>query len=387
MELYEDAYLHADATPVIVKNGLPEIDSVNFQVEQGAKITGRVQREDAGGLAPLEGIDVTIEGVTDTQSMQLTGAYAGVATDAQGFYAIGLRPGTYVVDFWDYSPQPQWATQIFSNVIANEWATPIVLTNAGHERSGVDAVMRPGFVVSGVVSDPSGQTTQNVAVSTEVFREDTGQWGSVGSEGTDMQGGFSINLPPGTYRMHFQDDSLLYEHESWKNQANPDNASAIEVTDSDIGDINVQLDYTPLARWAFDYGLNPFANVEGWRDNDPDSDGFDNFHEFAFGTDPTNAKSGLPIRVGPSAETESAVALSALFHQNVSTAYQMDYELLQTTDLASSNWTVIPIGLPPVPASDPLTYIELRTNVPTVQDPAQFFRLRTTIYPNPYEFP
>ena len=382
MGLYEDSYVHTDATPVVVTNGMPEIDPVNLQVEKGSKITGRVQREDVGELAPLQGITVTIEEVTDTESMQLTGAYVGVQTDAQGYYAIGLRPGIYVVGFWDYSPQPQWATQIFSNVVANEWATPIVLTNTGHERIGVDAVMQPGFVVSGVVSGPSGQTIQNVAVSTEVLRPETGEWGTVGSEGTDISGGFSINLPPGTYRMNFQDDSLLFEHEFWNDQTSNADANAIEVTASDIGDINVQLDYTPLARWAFSYGLDPFADVERWRDEDPDLDGFNNFHEFAFGTDPTDAKSGYPIRVGPSPEAENAVALSALFHQNVSTAYRLDYELLQKTDLASSSWVVTPIALPLVPASDPLTYIELSTNVPTTPDPCQFFRLRATINPN-----
>lgn len=379
MEVYDEAYLHSEATPVEVKSGLPLIDPVDFQVERGATITGRVQRVEGDGLAPLEGIIVGIEEVTDAQTMRLTGAFVGVATDSQGFYAIGLRPGIYTVDFWDYSPQPRWATQIFSNAIANEWATPVVLTNVGHEVADVGAVMQPGYVVSGVVSVPSGQAIENVAVSTEVFREETGQWGTVGSEETDAAGGFLINLPPGTYRMRFHDDSMLFEHEFWSNQASETNANAIVLTNSNVSGVDVQLDYTPLAKWAFSHNLQPFSDVEGWLREDADMDSFDNFHEFAFGTDPVDPKSGPPIKVG--AVAENAVRVSALFHQNLSTAYWLEYELLQKTDLTSYVWLATPIWFQGLPATDPVTYIELSTNVPIIPDPRQFFRLRATIHP------
>lgn len=378
MKVYSEAYLHSEATPVEVKSGLPLHDPVDFQLERGATITGRVQRVEGDGLAPLEGITVTVEEVTDAETMQVKGAYAGVSTDAQGFYAIGLRPGIYCVDFWDYSSTPQWATQIYSNAIANEWATPVMLTNVGHKVTDVDAVMRRGYVISGSVTVPSGLPIGNVAVSTEVFQDETGKWGTVGSEATDAAGGFSINLPPGTYRIYFHDSSLLFERKFWNNQSSQTNTSAIVVTDSNVSEVNVQLEYTPLARWALSHNLDPLSNVEGWLGEDHDLDGYDNFHEFAFGTDPKNPRSGTPIEVN--LVDGNVVRLSAFFQQNVSTAYWLQYELHQKTDLIPVVWLNTHLWFPSLAATDPVTYIQLSTNVPTVPDPSQFFRLRAKIY-------
>lgn len=378
VKVFEESYLHSQATPIEVKSGLPQIDPVDFQVEQGATITGRVQSDEGEGPNSLEGITVTIEEVTDAETMQLKGAYVAVSTDAQGFYAIGLRPGIYCVDFWDYSSTPQWATQIYSNAIANEWATPVVLTNIGHKVTDVDAVMLRGFIISGSVTVPSGLPIGNVAVSTEVFQDETGKWGTVGSEETDAAGGFSINLPPGTYRMYFHDSSLLFERKFWNNQSSQTDASVIVVTDSNVSGINVQLEYTPLARWALSHSLDPFSNVEGWLGEDHDLDGYDNFHEFAFGTDPKNPRSGTPIEVN--LVDGNVVRLSALFHQNVSTAYWLQYELHQKTNLIPVAWLNTPLWFSSLPATDPVTYIQLSTNLPTVPDPSQFFRLRAKIY-------
>lgn len=377
MELYQDAYLHVDATPVEVIGGVAQIDPVDIQVELGATISGHVRTVVDGSPFPLEGVIVGIEEMTDTESMQLTGAFVGVATGPDGYFAIGLRPGIYTVDFWDYSPQPRWATQIFDNRIANEWATPIILTNTGHHVANVNAMMQPGYVVSGAVAKPDGTAIEHVAVAVEVFRQDTGEWGNVGSVTTDSAGRYSMNLPQGTYRMFFHDDSMLFEHEFWNDAPDNTHADAVVVTNSDVGGIDAWLEYTPLARWAFGHGLNPFADVEGWLGEDPDADKHINFHEFAFGTDPTDAASGVPIKVGPT--TSNTVAISALFHQNLSTAYDFVYQLQYRTNLTTSDWTTEYVGFPTVPPSDPVSYIELGTNVPTSRDPHKFYRLRATI--------
>ena len=117
------------------------------------------------------------------------------------------------------------------------------------------------------------------------------------------------------------------------------------------------------------------------------TDTYDNFQEFAVGTDPTNPSSGNPIQINPprrlpvgiSPLASNTVTFSALFHQNLSTAYWLQYELQYKTNLMTPGWASEYLGIPHVLPSDPVSYIELSTNVPTTPDPNKFYRLRATI--------
>lgn len=382
-EIYENAYRAADATAIELIGGVAHVaeavhsDPFDIRVEPGATISGRVTQT-AG--SPLEEIAIGINEMAGQQILQLTGGFFSVNSDTNGEFRIGLRPGIYTVAFWDYSDTPLWATQLFSNTVAHEWATPIVLSTVGQVVANVNAVMQPGYDVSGKITDTNGVPLPGVFASFEVYDAARMQWGTTVSKRTGPQGTYAIAFPPGTYRVKFEEDSLLFEQEYWSNAAESAGATPINVAAANISGINAQLEYTPLAHWAFSYGLDPFANVAGWLKEDPDRDGYDNFHEFAFGTLPTDPGSGFPYLIGP--VKDSTVSISALIETNLSTAYWLEYELQQRSSMGSGAWMPSPVTALPVPGPFLPGYIRVGITVPTRPDPMLFFRTRARI--NPY---
>lgn len=377
-EIYQDVYSEADATVVKVEGGVTQINPVDIAVELGATISGRVLEPNG---TPIPGIVVGIPEMTDAETMQLAGGVGGISTDTNGEFKVGLRPGVYTVVFWDYSTNPHWATQLFSNTVAHEWATPIILTSVGQVVTNVNATMQPGYEISGTVTDTNGVKLAEVFASFAVYDPQRLEWGTSVSKRTDSNGFYSVNFPPGEYRVYFEENSRLYEREHWSDAEEPDQATPINVVNANVGNINAQLAHTPLARWAFSYGLDPFSNVEGWLKDDPDADTYDNFHEFAFGTDPTNASSGNPIQIGP--VVSNTVTFSARLHQNLSTAYWLEYELCQTASVIA--WPAC-VGVGPatnLSASDPVDYENASITVPlgVGQVLQQYFRLKATLDP------
>jgi len=376
-EVYEDVYAEADATTVKIEDGVTLVDPVNIEVEPGAVISGTVT---GAGVGPLAGIAIGIVEMSDPQGMPLMDVGYYIGTDPNGEFKLGLRPGIYTVSFWDYSDNPYWATQLFSNTIAHEWATPIVLASVGQHATNVNATLQPGYEVSGQVTDTNGMALAGVFASFEVYDPNRGEWGTTVSKRTGSDGLYAINFPPGEYRVKFEEDSLLFEQEYWSNAAESADATPINVAAANISGINAQLEYTPLAHWAFSYGLDPFANVAGWLKEDPDRDGYNNFHEFAFGTLPTNLGSGFPYLIGP--VKDSTVSISALIETNLSTAYWLEYELQQRSSMGSGAWMPSPVTALPVLGPFLPGYIRVGITVPTRPDPMLFFRTRATI--NPY---
>lgn len=377
-EIYEDVYAEADATTVKIENGVTLVDLVNIEVEPGAVISGTVS---GTGVGPLAGIAIGIVEMSDPQGIPLTDVGYYIGTDPNGEFKLGLRPGTYTVVFWDYSENPVWATQLFSNTVSHEWATPIVLASVGQHATNANATLQPGYEVSGQVRDTNGMALAGVFASFEVYDANRGEWGTTVSKRTGSDGLYAINFPPGKYRVKFEENSRLYEREYWSNAEEPALATPINVVSANVSNINAKLAHTPLARWAFSYGLDPFSNVEGWLKDDPDADTYDNFHEFAFGTDPTNASSGNPIQIGP--VVSNTVTFSARFHQNLSTAYWLEYELCQTASVIA--WPAC-VGVGPAinrSASDPVDYENASITVPVGvgQVLQQYFRLKATLHP------
>jgi hypothetical protein len=226
-EIYENAYREAEATAVVIVDGVTQINPVNIEVEVGATISGRVQAPDGSAL---EGITVGIAEVTDVESMELTDGVFGVGTDASGEFTVGLRPGVYTVAFWDYSDDPLWATQLFSNTVIHERATPIVLTTIGQNFTGVNATMQYGYNISGQVTNPDGHALAGVFASFDAYDAQNDEWGTTVSKRTGPDGFYSVNFSPGTYRVKFEEDSLLFEEEYWNSAAEPSSSTPIVVT-------------------------------------------------------------------------------------------------------------------------------------------------------------
>ena len=380
-EVFDDVTAFADGAIVTVNGGTASLPRVDFDLEFGATVHGHVRgRVEGSGVGePLEGISVDIEQVLGTNNPELSGGYVGVVTDSSGNFKVGVRPGVYTVRFLDYGTNAVWASQLFSNTTAQQWATPVVLSNAGDIAGGIDAILEPGRRISGTVTRPSGEPIDKVFVLYETYNEQVQQWGLATLFKTEPDGSHSATVPPGKYRVYFTDQSMLFEHEYWPNMPTDTGATSITVSGADVGGIDAQLEHTPLAVWAIDRGLNPFADVANWLKQDPDSDSYDNFHEFAYGTHPTNSSSGYPYVIGP--VTSDTVTISADFHQNLSTAYWIDYQLLDKTNLMSPVWNSTPIYPAPLPASAPPSYETLSLTVPVNAASSGFYRTTATITP------
>jgi hypothetical protein len=378
-EVFDDANAFDDGQVITVKGGAANVPLVDFDLAVGATIQGHVRGRigNSGDSQPLAGICVDMEQVVDTNNLELYGDYVGVVTDASGNFKVGVRPGVYTVRFSDYGTNSYWASQLFSNTTARQWATQVVLSNVGDVVGEINATLEPGRRISGTVTRPDGQPIDKVFVFYDVYREDTQQWGSAAGFKTEPDGSHSATLPPGKYRVYFTEQSMLYEHEYWPNASAASNANTVTLSGADVGGINAQLEHTPLAVWALNSGLDPFADVASWLKQDADSDGYNNFHEFTYGTHPKNPSSGFPYTIGPI--VSNSVTISANFHQNESTAYWIDYQLLDKTNLMTPVWNSAPIYITPLPASAPPSYEKLELTVPVNAAKSGFFRTTATI--------
>jgi len=121
------------------------------------------------------------------------------------------------------------------------------------------------------------------------------------------------------------------------------------------------------AWWAnFYFGTNVNGSVSG--SADPDGDGYSNYAEYVFGTDPTDATSHLNFTVSPVSSNAVAVTFSPC---QSGRAYQLE----ASTNLASPLWTTLTNGLTQN-TNGSGTFTVTQTNAA-----AAFYRLSAQIIP------
>ncbi len=87
--------------------------------------------------------------------------------------------------------------------------------------------------------------------------------------------------------------------------------------------------------WKLEYGLDPnsSAGING-ASGDPDSDGYSNYAEYVFGTNPTDPSSHLSFSVTYGPGNAASVSFSPWMSGRA-------YQLQASTDLASGNWVTL----------------------------------------------
>jgi 5-hydroxyisourate hydrolase-like protein (transthyretin family) len=186
VEFYRGGASLAAATPVAVTLGqtTPNIDET---LSEGASIAGAVT--DAATGYPLGGVTVTL--LDDTG--RSTTAYNGSSTEADGSYDLtNIAPGSYKVEF---SSEGALGFQFYNDASTLAAATTVTLT-AGQAVTHIDAALRPGGTLEGVVTDvTTGQGLANTYVGVLDAR---GTF--VASGYTDPNGRYEIpGIAPGTY--------------------------------------------------------------------------------------------------------------------------------------------------------------------------------------------
>lgn len=221
---YLDQWYNASAdasssTPVVLSAGevRPRIDA---ELEMGISVSGRVR--DANG-DPIAGIGVNVN-PTDS------GGSGWGQTDSAGrFTTSGLAPGTYRVQFRDFSPEPEWASQYWRGKLSYSSAEILTLSGGdGPVRGGVNATLSRAAAVSGRVTRSGGAPVDQICVSAEVpFGEGT-DW--VGGATTAADGTYRITGLPATETVvRFQDCNNVgpYLQQWWEQQADGSTATPI----------------------------------------------------------------------------------------------------------------------------------------------------------------
>lgn len=212
----------ADATPLVVSTGGSQVTDVDIDLGP-PPATGRIAGTVTGPTGtPAPDIDVTVYEWDDIAQRWTNVAEA--ASDATGSYAIpGLPEGAYRVGFDDDSGL--LAAEFHRDSPSVQGGTDVQVTDGNEVR--VDAELAPGpGHIGGVASRIGTSSVEDLRVVAYARRG--GIWQAVAETRPQPGGQYEItDLPPGTYRLGFHDDSGSHVDQYWLDQ--PTLASAQDV--------------------------------------------------------------------------------------------------------------------------------------------------------------
>ncbi len=188
-----------------------------------------------------------ITGVVRLAGVPVAGAFVEVltadfgfdTTDSLGRFAIPVDPGTHEVLFGDF--EDRFAGEYWQDQYDQSTATPVVVGGASVDLGVVN--VGPGVNFSGTVTGPTGVPLRGVIVT--AFQEAA----PFESEATvtDTAGQYYIGgLPPGTYKVAFEDPNDEYIGEFWNDTTLQASATPLVLaTDQAAANINAALALNP----------------------------------------------------------------------------------------------------------------------------------------------
>ncbi len=176
-EYYSETYDFDSATPINVNSGNDTVSGIDFTMEEGGSIVGRVIS--TVDSSPVVNVRVRVDEYPDGNIRRST------QTDASGYYTItGLADGAYRVEANVGYP---WARQWYNGKNSGEQAEPVTISG-GNTLTGINFALQPGGKITGTVYSVDGVTPlQNVNVDL-----DQGWWGTC----TDANGHYEIDGVP-----------------------------------------------------------------------------------------------------------------------------------------------------------------------------------------------
>ena len=192
---YEPQFYSGESTlqgadPVDVTAG-QTVTGTDASLDQGAAVTGRVTDVSTG--AGVGGAQVTLYDAYEGDSI------ASTTSGADGSYELrGVPAGTYDVTF-DGAAAGNYLVQYYRGQTSSMAADPVTVAT-GQTATGIDAAMRPGGTLSGVVTDAVSHAPV-VGAPVTVYDLDGN---SVGSATTDSGGAYTVErLSTGSYNVGF----------------------------------------------------------------------------------------------------------------------------------------------------------------------------------------
>jgi hypothetical protein len=219
-EFYDGQGNANSADLVTISPSSPDVSGVNFTLQLGATISGRVYQED--GATPLVNVYVYADDYDTGERM------AGTNTDPDGDFSLVLPSGIYRVRACPSCNDLNYVSKWYDNTFSWEEAIPVFAT-APYDTPDVDFALEVGGTISGHVYQEDGVTPlPNVPVYAE--DHDTGAW--IESTATHADGRYSLVLPSGTYRVRAcpSCNGLKYVSKWYDNTHNSQEATPVSVT-------------------------------------------------------------------------------------------------------------------------------------------------------------
>ncbi len=222
---YDGAYDSGSATSVHVAQG-QVTGGIDFALEPSGSISGTIVD---GAGHPIDGADV--------QACPPEGDYCGWATSAaDGTYTItDLDYLTFTV----YAAASGYAQQYYQDVSSSEDATPVGISEAHLDATGIDIHLIVGGSISGVVRDGQGSALSGIYVNANPPDNSSGVWLWAL---TAADGSYTIaDVPPGPYHVWTMPGS--YAPEYYISVRWPEDATSVQVASGeDTPNIDFVLD-------------------------------------------------------------------------------------------------------------------------------------------------
>ena len=231
-EYYNNAGQNGDtATPLSITAGVVT-SNINFSLGLSGTISGTVYAED--GVTPLANMMVDVDN-----------HWVGTCTDAEGHFTLyGLPLGEPLTIFsggdnWCEGGSKAYLQGWWQDAYSYETATPVTLTLAERDRSGIDFTLLVGGTVSGFVYEPDGVTP--IAGAWISVEEVAHGWGLGGAE-TGADGSYTVvRIPPLDVRVRADAEGYAFEYYDNAGQ-NGDNATPLSISlGTNTPDINFSL--------------------------------------------------------------------------------------------------------------------------------------------------
>jgi hypothetical protein len=155
---------------------------------------------------------------------------AAISTKTGSYRTGKLAPGRYIVVFFaGCGSKGNWVGQIYKNS-ENPAKHAFVKVTAGHTATGVDARLKPGGEISGVVTGQAGKKLSNICVApVSVSHKPVYNFASIG---LSNRGTYHVpNLPPGRYQVLFSPctQTSRYLQVWWPNSTTESGAKLVTV--------------------------------------------------------------------------------------------------------------------------------------------------------------
>jgi protocatechuate 3,4-dioxygenase beta subunit len=238
-QFYDGVSSEEEATPLTVAPGATT-SGIDAELVEGASLSGTVRGPD-GEL--LEGVCVGAVAGDPDAGVPYDGV-GGTSTDEDGTYRMGGLPaGPTRVIFNDCGALGPYLDQWWQGADDLGSATPIEVVQGG-DVGGIDARFERAAVLSGTVTDTSGDGLEGICVQAS----DTTQ--VAGFASTDPDGSYQIALRDGSYVLQYVDcnEEPAYGGTWFGGSLAPSSAEPVAVDTGElVDDLDVQLTEQPPA--------------------------------------------------------------------------------------------------------------------------------------------